>query len=229
MSEYLPQHIGFILDGNRRWARENGLPTLKGHAKGYNQIKEVAVELFERGVKYVSAYIFSVENWNRSKEEVSYLMNLVLKMVTRDLDEIIQKGVRVRILGMEKGLSPQIIKAIRKVEQKSAEGTKGTLAVCFNYSGQTEIADACKKIVEEGIEPNDITPEVIAKHLYAPEVPAVDLVVRTSGEQRLSNFMLWRVAYSELLFLGKYWPEMTKQDVSVILDEYSSRQRRFGK
>lgn len=229
MSEYLPQHIGFILDGNRRWARENGLPTLKGHAKGYNQIKEVAVELFERGVKYVSAYIFSVENWNRSKEEVSYLMNLVLKMVSKDLDEIIKKGVRVRILGIEKGLSPQIIKAIRKVEQKSAEGTKGTLAVCFNYSGQTEIADACKKIIEEGIEPQDITPGVISEHIYAPEVPAVDLVVRTSGEQRLSNFMLWRVAYSELLFLDKYWPEMTKQDVSVILDEYSSRQRRFGK
>lgn len=204
MSEYLPQHIGFILDGNRRWAREQGLPTLRGHAKGYNQIKEVAMELFDRGVKYVSAYVFSVENWNRSSEEVSYLMNLVLRLVSKDLDEAIKKGLRVRILGMDKNLSPQIIKAIRKVEQKSASGTKGTLALCFNYSGQVEIADACKKIIEEGLESKDITPEVIAEHLYTPEVPAVDLVVRTSGEQRLSNFMLWRAAYSELLFLDKY-------------------------
>jgi undecaprenyl diphosphate synthase len=229
MSEYLPQHIGFILDGNRRWAREQGLPTLKGHAKGYKQIKEVAMELFDRGVKYVSAYVFSVENWNRSAEEVSYLMNLVLKLVSKDLDEAIKKGLRVRILGMDKNLSPQIIKAIRKVEQKSADGNKGTLALCFNYSGQVEIAEACRKIVEEGLESRDITPEVIAEYLYTPEVPAVDLVVRTSGEQRLSNFMLWRAAYSELLFLDKYWPDMTKKDVSVILDEYSRRQRRFGK
>lgn len=229
MSEQVPQHIGFILDGNRRWAREHGLPTFKGHAKGYDRIKELALELFDHGVKYMSAYVFSVENWKRSKEEVSYLMNLVLRAVSKDLDEIIKDGVRVRILGMEEGLEPKIIKAIRKVEQKSAGGTKGTLALCFNYSGQMEIADACKKIMEEGIDPSDVTPETISKYMYAPDIPPLDLVVRTSGEQRLSNFMLWRAAYSELLFWDKFWPDMTKQDVSAILNEYNRRQRRFGK
>lgn len=224
----VPTHIGFIVDGNRRWAREHGLPTLEGHSRGYKQLKEVGLELIEQGVRYVSGYIFSVENWSRAKDEVSYLMNLALKYAASDLQGVIDKNVRIRFLGTTEGLNPKLIKTMRECEQKSAHCTKGTLALCFNYSGQMEIADACKKLVQEGLSAEDITPEAVQEQLYAPDVPAVDMIVRTSGEQRLSNFMLWRAAYSELFFLDKYWPDMTKADATAIIEEYGRRQRRFG-
>lgn len=223
-----PKHIGFIVDGNRRWARERGLSTMEGHTRGYEQLKEVGLDLLDRGVETVSAYVFSTENWKRAESEVSYLMNLLMKVATRDLDEIIEKNVRIRFVGTTDNLSDKVIKTIRKCEEKSAHCTKGTLALCFNYGGRAEIADACKQIAEEGIPPEQITPEVVQQHLYQPDIPDVDLTVRTSGEQRLSNFMLWRAAYSELMFIDKYWPDMTKQDASGIIDEYSRRKRRFG-
>jgi undecaprenyl diphosphate synthase len=139
-----------------------------------------------------------------------------------------ENGIRLRVLGSRDRLSKGVLKAIDEAELKTAGNTRGTLAVCFNYGGQLEIADACKKIVQEGIAPEDITLDTIAEHLYVPEVPPLDIVVRTSGEQRTSNFMLWRAAYSEFIFLEKLWPDMTKDDVAAILEEYSRRGRRFG-
>lgn len=223
-----PTHVGFIVDGNRRWAKQHGLPVYEGHMAGYNAIHEVAEAVFDSGVKYMSAYIFSTENWKRSEDEVSRLMGLVLKLLTADLPIFEKKNIRLRVLGSRDRVSSRILKAIDDAEARTAKNTAGTLAVCFNYGGQLEIADACKKIVQSGAQVDAITPELIEQYLYAPEVPPIDLVVRTSGEQRLSNFMLWRAAYSELLFLDKPWPDMTKGDVTAILEEYTQRQRRFG-
>lgn len=224
----LPQHIGFIVDGNRRWAKQHGLPPYEGHLAGYNAIHEIAEAVFDAGVATMSAYIFSTENWKRSEDEVKRLMGLVLKLLTADLPIFEKKNIRLQVLGSRDRVSERILKAIDDAEARTAGNTAGTLAICFNYGGQLEIAEACKKIVQSGVDADSITPELIAKNLYAPEVPPIDLVVRTSGEQRLSNFMLWRAAYSELLFLDKPWPDMTKADIPVILDEYMTRQRRFG-
>ncbi len=231
MSEHkavAPQHIGFIVDGNRRWAKRHGLPTYEGHMAGYNAIHEVAEAVFDAGVPNMSAYIFSTENWKRSEDEVKRLMSLVLKLLTADLPIFDKKNIRLRVLGSRDRVSAKILAAIDDAEARTANNTAGTLAICFNYGGQLEIADACKKIIAAGTAADDVTPELIAENLYAPEVPPMDLVVRTSGEQRLSNFMLWRAAYSEFMFIDKPWPDMTKEDIPVILEEYASRQRRFG-
>lgn len=228
MSEEIPQHIGYIIDGNRRWARKHGLPVYEGHMAGYNAIHDVALASFDAGVKYVSAYIFSTENWKRSEQEVSKLMSLVLKLLTSDIKILEEHNVKLKVLGSRERVSPKILKAIDEAEARTAGNTHGTLVVCFNYGGQLEIVDACKKIVQEGVAAEAVTPELIAQHLYSPDIPPLDLLVRTSGEQRISNFMLWRAAYSELLFLEKLWPEMTKEDVTAILEEYSRRARRFG-
>lgn len=228
MSDATAQHIGYIVDGNRRWAKQHGIPTYEGHLAGYNAIHEVAVATFDAGVKYMSAYIFSTENWKRSEEEVSKLMGLVLRLLTSDLPIFDKHNIKLKILGSRERVGDKILAAIDDAEARTANNTAGTLAICFNYGGQLEIADACKKIVQSGVDANDITPELIGQNLYAPEVPPIDIVVRTSGEQRLSNFMLWRAAYSELMFIDKPWPDMTKDDVEDILKEYARRSRRFG-
>lgn len=228
MAADIPRHIGYIVDGNRRWAKAHGLPAYEGHMAGYAVIQDVAQATFEAGVEYVSAYIFSTENWKRSQDEVRKLMEIALKLFRSDLHLLIENDIKVKVLGSREGVSDKIVKAIDEAEARTAEGTRGTLAVCFNYGGQLEIADAFRNIAEAGVPPADITPEVIAAHLYAPEVPPVDIIVRTGGEMRLSNFMLWRAAYSEFHFIDKPWPDMTKDDVEAILKEYSQRNRRFG-
>lgn len=224
----VPKHVGYIVDGNRRWAKKHGLPTYEGHLAGYNTLKEVAVATLEEGVAYMSAYVFSTENWKRSSDEVKKLMSLVLKLVTSDLPEFQKRNIRLQILGSRENVDVKIMKAIDKAEAETAGNTGGILALCFNYGGQLEITEAVKKIVRAGTAAEDITEELIAQNLYAPEVPPLDVVVRTSGEQRLSNFMLWRSAYSEFIFLEKNWPDMTKDDVASIMKEYAKRQRRFG-
>lgn len=223
-----PQHVGFIVDGNRRWAKKHGLPTYEGHLAGYNAIQDIAKATFDAGVKYVSAYIFSTENWKRSEEEVGKLMGLVLKLLTSDLPVFDKNNIKLRVLGSRVGVDERIVKAIDEAEARTANNTAGTLAVCFNYGGHLEITDAVKKIVQSGIKPEDINEDIVSQNIYAPEVPPVDVIVRTSGEQRISNFMLWRAAYSEMIFLNKPWPDMTKEDVSYVLKEYAKRSRRFG-
>lgn len=224
----IPRHVGYIVDGNRRWAKSYGLPVYEGHLAGYNTIKDIAIATFESGVTYMSAYVFSTENWKRSQPEVKKLMGLVLRLLTSDVPMFDEYNIKLKVLGTRDRLSPKIITAIEAAEAQTADNTAGTLALCFNYGGQLEIADACKKIIRSGTAADDVTPALIEKHLYAPDVPPIDVVVRTSGEQRLSNFMLWRAAYSELLFIDKTWPDMTKDDVTFILEEYSRRGRRFG-
>ena len=171
MSDATAQHIGYIVDGNRRWAKQHGIPTYEGHLAGYNAIHEVAVATFDAGVKYMSAYIFSTENWKRSEEEVSKLMGLVLRLLTSDLPIFDKHNIKLKILGSRERVGDKILAAIDDAEARTANNTAGTLAICFNYGGQLEIADACKKIVQSGVDANDITPELIGQNLYAPEVP----------------------------------------------------------
>lgn len=224
----IPAHIGFILDGNRRWARDRGLPTLEGHRQGYENLKTIALAAFDKGVTCISAYIFSTENWNREKEEVSYLMDLALRMVTRDLSELDKKGVRVVWLGSTDKVSDKLLKALKKAEEKTKNNTAGTLALCFNYGGKRELAEGVAKLVADGIKPEDVTEQLLESYLYYPDIKPVDIVVRTSGEQRLSNFMLWRAAYSELMFIDKHWPAFDESDLDAVIAEYAHRQRRFG-
>jgi undecaprenyl diphosphate synthase len=219
----VPAHLGIILDGNRRWAKANGLATLEGHRKGYENLKTIADAAIERGVQVVTAYVFSTENWNRSQEEVNYLMELLLWVATHEVNEMHKKGIRIRFLGSEQRLSPKILKAIKKAEEKTAGNTRGTLGLCLNYGGQTEIVEAVQAIGE-----GEVTMEAITQHLYAPDLPPVDMVIRTSGEQRLSNFMLWRAAYAELYFTDVHWPAFSETDLDAALAEFASRQRRFG-
>jgi undecaprenyl diphosphate synthase len=224
-----PKHIGYIVDGNRRWAKRHGLPTYEGHLAGYNAVIEVAQATFDAGVPFVSAYIFSTENWKRSQDEVGKLMKLVLKLLTTEIALLEKNNIKLKVLGSQEGVDDKIKTAIDTAEARTANNTHGTLALCFNYGGHLEIADACKQIIRSGVLPDEVTPDVIANNLYGgDDIPAIDMVVRTSGEQRLSNFMLWRAAYSEFLFLEKLWPDMTKDDVGAILEEYARRGRRFG-
>ncbi len=223
-----PVHVGYIVDGNRRWAKERGLTSFEGHVAGYEALKEVLIETLAHGVQYASAYIFSTENWKRSEDEVGRLMGLLIKVLSGDLPLFMEKNVRLKVVGSRDRLSKPVIQAIDTAEAKTAHLTGGEFILCLNYGGHLEIVDAIKKCVQAGEDITTLTPSVLAEYMYAPEVPACDLIVRTSGERRLSNFMLWRSAYSELLFLDKHWPEMTKQDVTAILEEYSKRNRRFG-
>ncbi len=224
----IPRHVGYIVDGNRRWAKEHGIPTYEGHLAGYNALKDVALATLDAGVEYMSIYVFSTENWKRKQEEVSNLMSLILKLFTTDAKMFSEYNIRLKVLGAREGLNAKILAAMDKLEESTKDNTAGTLAICLNYGGQNEIVDAVKKIVISGVAADQIDEDLIAENLYGSEVPPVDVIVRTSGEKRLSNFMLWRAAYSELIFLKKLWPDMTGEDVTEIIDEYARRGRRFG-
>lgn len=225
----IPTHLGIILDGNRRWAKSHNLPSLEGHRIGYQNLKGITQYAFDKGIKYVSAYIFSIENWSRTKEEVKYLMGLILNVLTKEVIELNKSDIRVVCLGSRNRLSSRILKAIDSAEEKTRNNSSGTLCLCFNYGGYQEIVDAVKNVIKSGATEDQIDYQTIEESLYVPEVPAVDLIIRTSGEHRTSGFMLYRAAYSELYFTNKHWPEFNKQDLDDALDNFAKRQRRFGK
>jgi undecaprenyl diphosphate synthase len=224
----VPVHLGLILDGNRRWARAQGMPQLEGHRQGYQNLHDVALAAFDRGVKYVSAYVFSTENWNRTKEEVDYLMNLFVWVATKEIDKYVHEGLKVVFMGSRERLSKRVLKGIESAESKTAHNTRGVVVLCLNYGGHTELAEGVARLVRDGVPAEEVTVHKLAEYLYQPEVPPVDLIIRTSGEQRLSNFMLWRSAYSELYFVEKPWPAFTVADLDEALEDYASRNRRFG-
>jgi len=224
----VPRHLGIILDGNRRWAKEHNLPIIEGHRQGFLNAKKLGLSLFDLGIEYVSAYVFSTENWKRSKDEVRDLMKLFLWVAKHEIKELHADNIRVRMLGSRERLSKALLKAIDDAEELTRHNTRGTLLLCVDYGGHQEIVDAVKQLVSRGVKAADVTPELIAENLYEPDVPPVDLVIRTSGEQRLSNFMLWRAAYSELLFTKTYWPALSEEEMREMIDEYGRRQRRFG-
>jgi undecaprenyl diphosphate synthase len=225
----VPNHLGLILDGNRRWAKEHNLSSLEGHQRGADNLKVIARHAINSGVNYVSAYIFSLENWNRSKKEVNYLMRLAYVMITRDVDELNQDGVRIVWLGSKQKVSKKLLKAIAAAEELTKNNKKGTLCICFNYSGYQEIVDAFIKIIDQKIPKNKINIDLIEDNLYGKDIPKIDFLIRTSGEHRISNFMLWRINYAELYFVEKHWPGFSKSDLDKALKEYSKRERRFGR
>lgn len=225
----VPSHLGIILDGNRRWAEQQHLRAVEGHQAGFDNIKVIGRTAFERGVDFFSVYVFSTENWSRSKKEIDYLMRMALSAAKEELREFNDNNIRVRVLGSRLDLKDDLLQAIDNLEQGTKTSTGGTIAFCFNYGGQQEIVDAVKMMVSEGVKAEEVTPEKFAQYLYAPDIPPVDLIIRTSGEQRLSGFMLFRAAYSELLFVDKHWPAFTVDDLDRALVNFATRSRRFGR
>ncbi len=224
----VPKHLGLILDGNRRWAREHGVPIYEGHKAGYRNVELILDAAMERGVEYVSLYVFSTENWSRSKDEVRQLMRLFLWVFKHELGNLKRHGVRVRVLGNKLRIGKALLKAIHNAEAETASNTRGTLLFCLDYGGQEEIVDAMKQLMADGVPSDDLTPQRISERLQKNGVPPVDLIIRTSGEQRLSNFMLWESAYSELMFTDTKWPDFSVDELDRMLDAYAQRHRRFG-
>lgn len=218
-------HLGIIADGNRRWAKSQGLPSIEGHKKGLEVIEKLVGAAAEAGISYLTFYVFSTENWGRSEAEVSYIMKLAETRILKYAEKLKAKNGKLVILGSKKKISPRLTSILEKAEKLTAECDGITVGFCFNYGGELEIAEAATIASQEG----EITPESIRKHLYHPEIPDLDMVVRTSGEERISGFMLWRASYAEFMFMEKFFPEMNAEDVTEIVKEYDSRSRRFGK
>ncbi len=225
----MPTHVGLILDGNRRWALQHGYPTAEGHRKGYLTLKNITKSAVRNGVRYVSAYVFSSENWQRDRQEIHDIMKLLSWALKHEIKELDKENIRFQVIGSKLKLGAALLRAIHQAEEQTKNNTRGTLLICLDYSGQQEIVDATKRIAELGVNPENITPELLSKFLYAPDVPPPDLIIRTSGEQRLSNFMTWESAYSELMFNKKLWPDFTEKDFEAALKRYGRLQRRFGK
>ncbi len=228
VGESIPVHVGLILDGNRRWAKAQGLPKLEGHRRGADNLLEITRAASDAGVKYVSAYVWSTENWDRAQEEVDYLMDLMVWVATKEIKKYAKEGIKVVFMGSRKRLSPKVLRAIENAEAKTKDSSGTVLALCFNYGGQTELAEGVARLVADGVPAADVTVGRLEQYLYHPEVPAIDLLIRTSGEQRLSGFMLWRASYAELYFTPLSWPAFKPDDLDVALAEYARRQRRFG-
>lgn len=219
------KHLGVIADGNRRWAKEQGLPSIEGHRAGLKSIEKMVEAAAKAGISYITFYVFSTENWGRSEKEVSYIMKLAETKLLNYAEKLAKNNAKMVILGSKNRVSPKLASMIERAEKVTKDCTGITVGFCFNYGGEVEIADAATIAASEG----DITPETIRKHLYHPEIPDVDMVVRTSGEERISGFMLWRASYAEFMFVKKYFPEMSGDDINDIMKEYESRSRRFGK
>lgn len=226
----IPTHLGIIIDGNRRWARKRGLPTLEGHRRGYENLKKVGEWAKKRGIKVLTAYCFSTENWNRSKKEVNYLMWLLAKALSKkSVREYNKKGVKLQIIGQKERLSKTLQKRIKEAEELTKDNKEVILNLAISYGGRPEIIQAVKKIIKKKIPANKITEDLISQHLWTADLPEPDLIIRTGGEQRLSNFLTWQSVYSEFYFTKKYWPAFTEKDLDEALKDYYQRQRRFGK
>ena len=224
--DVLPQHVGIILDGNRRWAKQHSLTAQEGHKKGFDTFRVIADACLERGIACLSVFAFSTENWNRAKEEVSFLMSFIKIVLKKYINDLHKKNIRFIWLGSEEGLDKSIVKQLRSAEESSKNNSAGTFCLCFNYGGQQEITEATQKLVAKNA---PITADSISDELYGgSDVPPIDLIIRTSGEKRLSNFMLWRAAYSELYFTDVLWPDFTAQDLEIALADFAARKRRYG-
>ncbi len=216
------------MDGNRRWAKRRGLPPFEGHRHGHTMFKKVGDWCLDRGIEIMTVYAFSSENWNRSKREVGFLMNLLTYALTHDLDELHRKNIRLRVIGRIHELPKKIQGHIRVAMEKTKNNTRGTLQIAVNYGGRAEIVDAMKTIYRTAKSASAITEKTVNDALYTAGQPDPDIILRTSGEQRLSGFLPWQSVYSELIFVKKNWPDFSEPDLDAVLDEYVARQRRFG-
>lgn len=224
----LPKHIAFILDGNRRWARARGLPTFQGHRAGFKIAEKIIEKCFNLGIKYVTMFAFSTENWNRSIEEVTYLMRLYDLMARRLRWRLNKHGIRIRVIGDMSKLPQFLKKSLVKATEETKNNTRMTVNIALNYGAREELVQATKNLIKKGLKSEDITQEIIDQELDTQGQPDPDFIVRTSGEQRLSNFLLWQAAYAELYFPSVNWPDFNEEELEKALQEFGRRQRRFG-
>jgi undecaprenyl diphosphate synthase len=224
----VPRHVAIVMDGNRRWARQRRLPALAGHRAGVETIRRTLRHARERGVRYLTLYSFSTENWRREPAEVQGLMRLLEETILRETDTLVRDRVRLRVIGRLGDLSEGLRRAIESAVSKTEGGTD-TMTIAFNYGGRAEIVDAVRKVVADGVAADDVTEETIAQRLYAPDVPDPDLLIRTGGELRVSNFLLWQVAYAEMWATPVLWPDFAVADLDAAIASYASRERRFGR
>ena len=222
------QHIAIIMDGNRRWAKEKNLPSAMGHKKGVDALKATLRACDDFGIKYLTVYAFSTENWNRKKEEVDFLMELLAITLTNELAEMHSEGVVINFIGDTTKLSPKLQKILANSVETTKNNTGVHLQIAFNYGARDEILHAVKNIVAQGLSPDEITEDIISKNLYTKNIPDPDLLIRTGGEKRISNYLLWQIAYSEILVMNEYWPEFGKNSLAKVVEEFHNRQRRFG-
>lgn len=222
------QHIAIIMDGNRRWAKEKNLPSAMGHKKGVDALKATLRACDDFGIKYLTVYAFSTENWNRKKEEVDFLMELLAITLTNELAEMHSEGVVINFIGDTTKLSPKLQKILANSVETTKNNTGVHLQIAFNYGARDEILHAVKNIVAQGLSPDEINEDIISKNLYTKNIPDPDLLIRTGGEKRISNYLLWQIAYSEILVMNEYWPEFGKNSLAKAVEEFHNRQRRFG-
>lgn len=225
----IPQHIVLFPDGNRRWARQRGMATLNGHKKGYENLLDFSEWCKNRGVKVLTAFGFSTENWNRTKEEVDYLMNLLEKCLIDNVEKYNKDGVKIRVIGQKERLPESLQKAIEKTEKATENNTNLYLNLAISYGGKWDILQATKRIIQDKIPLDQIDEKLFESYLSTAGLPSPDLIIRAGGEMRMSNFVLWQGAYSELYFCPKFWPDFTEKDLDDALNEFDRRQRRFGK
>lgn len=226
----IPYHLGIIMDGNRRWARRKGLPPFFGHKKGLATFVKIANYCYQKGVKILTVFAFSTENWKRSKKEIDYLMKLFESMLSsKKLEKLAKKGIKINIIGQKKRFPAKLREKIYQIEKKTQKNKKAILNIALSYGGRADILEAVKKIVRLKIEPKKITQELFSRYLWTKELPDPDLIIRTGKEKRISNFLIWQSAYSEFYFSNKFWPEFSERDIDKIFLDYSKRQRRFGK
>jgi undecaprenyl diphosphate synthase len=228
-ADLLPRHVAIIMDGNRRWARLHGVAEAQGHAAGVEAIRPIVKRAAERGIEVLSIYAFSRENWARASEEVRTLFSLLESAIRDETPELARQGVRVRILGRLDELPTRTRDSIDQALAQTAGGERMTLNVAFNYSGRSEIVDAVRRAMADGLSGDEIDEAALAARLYGAELPEPDLLIRTGGEQRISNFLIWQAAYAELYFTERLWPDFDPAAFDAALDEYARRSRRFGR
>lgn len=222
------KHLGIIPDGNRRWAKQKGMLSSQGHTAGYQKVKEISLSAFDKGIEQVSVWAFSTENWKRAEQEVSFLMDLLFTALSKELDFYLKNNIKLKVIGRREGLSEKIVKAIDVAEEKTKGGTKGQFNLLINYGGRAEIIDGIKRVMKEGADPESITEDSFQDYLWTKDMLEPDLIVRTSGEQRLSGFLSWSGIYSELRFIDKHWPDFSESDIDDCIEDFKNRQRRFG-
>jgi undecaprenyl diphosphate synthase len=223
-----PRHVAIIMDGNRRWAAGHGLPSIAGHVQGVEAIRPIVKAAPDRGIEVLSLYVFSQENWRRPDEEVAGLFGLIDGAVRQYTDELVVEGVRVRVIGRLHEAPVDIQRSIREAEEKTRGGTRMALNIAFNYSGRSEIIDAVRALIAASVPAHEVDEARLGEHLYTAGQPEPDLIIRTGGEQRTSNFLLWQSAYAELVFCPALWPDFRQSDLDAAIDEFTARQRRYG-
>tara|TARA_R110002096_G_scaffold151307_10_gene313824 strand:- start:1197 stop:1946 length:750 start_codon:yes stop_codon:yes gene_type:complete len=227
-----PVHVAIIMDGNGRWAKKRMLPKVAGHKRGADAVRRCVEDAIDLGIRYLTLYAFSSENWNRPEDEVNDLMGLLHRYLTKEVDELDDKNIRLAFIGDRSKLSPDIRALIEAAEQRTLNNSRLCLTLALSYGGRAEIVDAARKLAEQvqagKISPKDISEETFSGELHTHDIPDPDLIIRTSGEQRISNFLLWQIAYAEFVFLDVLWPDFNREVLEQALDEYGGRDRRFG-